>query len=411
MVNEDENGKEIQRRRVLNIMAVGTALSSSPLTAGQVRASSLTKKPRPEGTWPMEDADARATSSVPADEAPDPNTLSEYWTAEFKRGETLPPVINNSGVIISTGSPDITVTRLGLDSGKKQWEQVISKYTHAPPIAGREHVYLGYNHRVSSRSNKSGNSQENPNINISESEYRFVDLKAINNLILYVTTSGYLGAVNPGKDRTEWRFKIDPPNYPTEVAATEQTAFLVTHGTTGDPTCHISGGIHAIDLSSGDEKWSTKLPTGASEVAVTENAVVVGADGAIYGFDITTGNQLWKLKTKTASPDFAIKNDYLVMGGYRRLLVVDWTTGEKKWQKQFDSRRISPAVSGDSIFAIGSGRKGTNFDAQICALDLHTGDKQADFHLNNQRLRGPAIADNKLIVSTDSGTVYAFNGA
>ena len=399
---------QVSRRRILNAVALGATSTAAYSTAH--RAASPPAENGPGGVkgipWPMEHADARATNSVPSGQSPATDRISEKWSVEVESENLLPPVANNDGLIVATGRPKISATSIDLETGDRQWESEIDETTHAPPVAEENNVFVAFDRAITSRASDSGNREGKPETPVPESAFLFVDLVATDDHLLFTAESGVLGAIGHGENTIGWLFEVEYT--PVKVAATADTVYLVTKGTPDG--CERAGRIHAVDLSSGREVWSESLPSGAREVGVADGAVVVGIVGGLHAFDPDSGTRLWKRDTKTGSPGFAIQDDVIVSGGYRHVSAVDWRSGETEWEKQFDSNFISPAISGDTVFVVGSGEKGTNWETQIKNLDLASGRQKATHHLNEERLYGPVVANKSLYVSTDSGNVYAFNG-
>lgn len=407
----DRESEDVSRRRIMNAVVAGTA-SSVVISTTQGTADAQSDSEWPDSRsvpWPMEDANARRTNSVPEDQAPRSDRIVQKWTADFESGDPLAPVVGTHGLIAATGRPDVFTASLDLETGKTQWTARVDERTHASPIASGDRVYVVYDNEVSLRASDSGTLEGNPEMPVPGTAFRFMDLVATDERILFVAESGVLGAINRRNHRIEWVFDVQRRHAPVKVAATSETAFLITKGTKKDG-CERTGVVHAVDLSTGVTEWSQSLPAGAREVTIADDAVIVGVVGEVHAFDPDSGARIWQRDTKTERPGFAVRDDVLIVGGYRQLSAVDWRTGAVMWVKPFDSRHPSPAISGETVFIAGSGRDRTNWKAQIKTFELSTGRQKATHHLDEERIRGPAIANGALYASTDSGTVYAFDG-
>ncbi|WP_434085368.1 PQQ-binding-like beta-propeller repeat protein [Natronomonas marina] len=120
--------------------------------------------------------------------------------------------------------------------------------------------------------------------------------------------------------------------------------------------------------------------------------------------------QRGKKSTKTDSPGIAVTGDSLIFGGYANVSMINTTTGRTIWSRRFNSDYIKPAIAGDTAFVAGSGRKNAEWDSKIKYFDINSGKRMASLQLDEGRIHGPAIANNTLFVTSDSGTVYAFTG-
>jgi outer membrane protein assembly factor BamB len=146
------------------------------------------------------------------------------------------------------------------------------------------------------------------------------------------------------------------------------------------------------------------------EIAVTSNAVVVGLSGGIGGVNPKSGRRLWLHDIKAGDPSVAVEQNSIILGGYRSVARLNPASGARMWKRQFDSDHISPTVSGKTAYVVGSGREGTNWDAQIQFMNIGNGNRRAEYSLDEERVYGPVLGDNGFFVYGDSGTVYRFNG-
>jgi len=110
-------------------------------------------------------------------------------------------------------------------------------------------------------------------------------------------------------DGTVYAAYLDYPQYQTAIGADDSKAVGFDAGT---------GGLVALDVTSGKVLWDIKVPTLPVAAATVANDLVFagGIDGTFAAYDRATGDQVWKYDSElgfNAPP--AIAGDYLFIGG------------------------------------------------------------------------------------------------
>jgi len=218
-----------------------------------------------------------------------------------------------------------------------------------------------------------------------------------------------VGAYKRKESNIEWKYTVKNRHTPQKVVSDLSTVYVATKGVSEDG-CQRQGKVHSLQLSNGGHDWTFSIPTDIRELAISETAILIGAVGQLYAISPDTGSKIWQKSTKTGSPGLAIKGDSLIFGGYGSVSKIDITTGETIWKQKFNSDYINPAIAGNTVFVAGSGRKRAKWEAKIKYFDIESGEKKAAHHLDEGRIHGPALANDNLFVTADSGTAYAFTG-
>jgi outer membrane protein assembly factor BamB len=126
-----------------------------------------------------------------------------------------------------------------------------------------------------------------------------------------------------GADHGEPVWEVTPmaPTYAQPVVARE-TVFLGNER-----------GVEALDLSTGERRWSVPLDADATTVAVAGDTVYADArDGLLYALGATDGGERWRLKhgdELTVPP--TVVDDTVYLGG-TEVLAVDAGTGAVRWR-------------------------------------------------------------------------------
>lgn len=260
--------------------------------------------------------------------------------------------------------------------------------------------------KLEQRSSRDGHKKGNKEV--PNSPGALFDCISTNNYTIFSDMTG-IGAIKRGGSSIEWKYAVKNRHTPQKVVSDSNTVYAATKGVSED-NCQRQGKVHSLQLSNGSHNWTFSISTDIKELAISETAILVGAVGRLCAISPETGSKIWKKSTKTGSPGLAIKGDSLIFGGYGSVSKIDITTGETVWEKKFNSDYINSAIAGNTVFVVGSGRNRAKWEAKIEYFDIESGQKKASHHLNEGRIHGPALANDTLFVTADSGTAYAFTG-
>jgi polyvinyl alcohol dehydrogenase (cytochrome) len=136
-------------------------------------------------------------------------------------------------------------------------------------------------------------------------------------LLIAGEKSGDVWALNPDDGRVVWQHNINRRN---DVAITSRSTEIIFGGTADDTSAYFgmrSGGIVALDLASGHERWMHSmqaLPTSTSiapsrqagisaAVSTIPGVLLVGAlDGSLRAFSTQDGSPMWTFDTEVSLP-------------------------------------------------------------------------------------------------------------
>ena len=206
----------------------------------------------------------------------------------------------------------------------------------------------------------------------------------------------------------------------TPVAVDGSTAYV------GD----VGGRVTAIDVASGDVRWTGELGslvTGA--VTVDDGRALATAFGgggdtsAVVAFDAETGEEEWRASREDASnlvsTPVVADGRVLVLDALGGVLAFDTEDGHSLWRSEV----INPiAPSGQPFLLQGVGASApVSADGRVFAVDVtgrayafdaETGAPLWDHALNDpSRFSPPLLAEDQLLVTTDSGALSAIDVA
>ncbi|HKG91162.1 MAG TPA: PQQ-binding-like beta-propeller repeat protein [Gemmatimonadaceae bacterium] len=290
-------------------------------------------------------------------------------------------------------------------------------------------------------------------------------------MVIAATLPGRIFAVDEGTGRLRWSIRTGallPLNIPTPGGWDMYASSPAVSGETvvigaGD------GGIYALDLRSGKQKWRVQTRGRVRATpAIANGAVVVGSfDGRVYAVDLATGAERWVFRTngdtldsvkwgfdrRSVQSSAAIAEGMAFVGSRDGSLYgVDAATGERRWRATHRGSWVvgSPAVREGKVY-VGSSdghfihaveaqtgkdvwrlETGANVisspllvgDAlvvgtmrtsaavgDLLALDAATGTERWRLRLDEAILSSPVAADGELYVGTEGGSVYAVHEA
>jgi eukaryotic-like serine/threonine-protein kinase len=231
-------------------------------------------------------------------------------------------------------------------------------------------------------------------------------------MILIGGGDGALHALDAATGRERWRM-------------TTQGRVRSTPAVHGDRVFvgSFDGDVYAAELATGKAVWRYATAGHAlrsgdfgydrrsvqSSPGVADGLVAVGGrDGILYGIDETTGALRWrydyKLVWPIGSPAMDNGRVYATNSDGRCVQAVDAKTGAELWRAPTLTNLFgSASISGDVVYA-------GDWAGRLYAIDKNTGHELWRFAAEGSRiLSTPAIADDRLYVGADDGSVFALN--
>ena len=179
------------------------------------------------------------------------------------------------------------------------------------------------------------------------------------------------------------------------------------------------GKLHVIDAATGMETAAVPIdgPTGTTP-AVAGDCVFFGTEGGVFfAIDFVKGEVAWRQQPAVAGQSYrssaAIADDIAIVG-FRGKAVEAFAVsdGERKWQQPMRGRvEASPVV----VSAIGPDATVARDVAliadaagKIAALDVATGTPAWEFDAGSGFGAGAAVADGRVVIASDDGTIWCF---
>lgn len=343
--------------------------------------------------WPVQRGNAKGTG---VSDSPMPKEIALIWKYEIPKGAfEATPIIADGTVFI--GDLDGHVLALDLKTGEEKWKIKYDAGFIASPGFADGRVFLGdYDGLFRALDAKTGKElwkfETQGEIDSGSAFYE--------SSVLVASQDGSLYRLNQADGELVWKYETGDQLRCSPTIVGNRT-FLGG----------CDGKLHIVDLDKG-ESISTDLPlgspTGSTPAAIGDMAIVGTYGGAIFGFDWKTVTQKWMFQDTEISPEIRASvsaTDTLAVTNSRsrRVFAVKVDSGKLAWQVTLNKRAdSSPTISADGRVWIAA------TDGRLYALDLETGKESWTYEIQGGFLGGPAIADSKLVVASDKGTVFCF---
>lgn len=192
-----------------------------------------------------------------------------------------------------------------------------------------------------------------------------------------------------------WRYEVPQGSFEATPVIVDQVVFL------GD----LDGTLHAIDLQSGQAKWTTKIESGFSaSPAYSAGRVLLGDyDGKMHCVDAQTGKSLWTFDTKAEiNSSVSFHADHVLFGSQdATLYCLTLAEGQLVWKQSLqDQIRCSPTIVAERCFVAGC-------DGALHIINVNTGEPGPSVPINAPTGVTPAVQGDHVYFGTEAGDVFA----
>lgn len=161
------------------------------------------------------------------------------------------------------------------------------------------------------------------------------------------------------------------------------------------------GGLKAIDLETGAERWKVDLATSVAP-ATGDGFVFVAAGEEIVALIEDSGEVAWRARVAeegSATPFFDA-GTVIVTRADGTVIVLRASDGDRVWERSFGAPLVvPPAVAGDRLYLALN-------DNRLLAVDAATGEPLWTFALNDVA-SGVLALDDQVVVGTRGNRIYS----
>lgn len=236
-------------------------------------------------------------------------------------------------------------------------------------------------------------------------ESHFLPILAGGLVILGSSQHSFVVALDAHTGVERWRAPLKPGDDPTSIQGAAGVAdgivFVADTST-----------VYALDLASGEQRWSTPVTTSKTRPSVTDGVVYVGTADGIVGLDERTGQPVWKWRgPEGGASGFSPVADGIIYaaGADGRLYAIRVSDGETMWSHLTISDTVGTAEIQDSTVFVGT-QQATAPEpvSALYALDRATGQEHWVFQTpeRKQVTAGP-FRDGVMYVGSAGDGLFA----
>jgi outer membrane protein assembly factor BamB len=373
---------------LLLVVSIVTGLISHDYTFGNAEAADSTAT-----DWPMFGYNPAHTGS-PDNIAPITHDL--LW--KFDTGAGCDWIISSSPVVVNgivyIGSDDGAFHAVNSSSGTPLWSQKVGDFTAMTPAVVNGVVYAstweGHDCAL--------NASTGAVIWNSTRTYSASSPAVANGLHYIFSGNGSVIARNASTGNTVWICENISLGGESSPVVVDNTLYVTS-----------SGGVSAIDASTGELKWGGYIGLGStynSPAAANGIVYAICQGDGLCALNATTGAQIWNHSigpSDACMPSVAEGIAYAV-SFTNGVYALNATTGALVWNSPLKVWCSSLAVTGGLVYA-------GNSDG-IYALSASTGEEQWSYPPSNININScPVVANGVLFVKSGDGYLYAFGKA
>jgi outer membrane protein assembly factor BamB len=375
----------------LALLAIATLVVAVPARDDKSASSSTEARQERAGSWPIFRGNPHQTGVAVSTL---PNKLEVLWTYSTKDAIEGTPAIADGNVFV--GSFDKHLHAIDLRTGREKWRYETGE-VKTPAAVRNGKVYIGnldgVLHCVDAAKGTKVWTFATPNQMEISSGVSFANGK----LFFGCADESLYCLSDTGKKL--WTFRVQGGPVMATPAIAQNRTFVAGCDST----------LHVLDATEGKELASVDLGSqiGATAAVVGDNLYVGTMSSTVLGVDWKQAKVRWTFepeKTKQAFYSSPAVTEKLVVIGCRdkHVRALDRATGNEIWDfvaaGQVD---CSPVVVGDRVVVGAKDRSGS-----LYLLDMAKGTQLAKIELDGAILGSPAVAEGRLVLGTEKGTVY-----
>lgn len=355
-----------------------------------------------DSDWPLARGDARGTGVASGTLPAEPKVLWEYKTGDDKAGFEGTPIIADGKVLV--GDFEGTVHAIDIQTGNSVWKAKGKEgFTTAGAVSNGMFVIGDFSSNIYCFRVSDGEQLWSI-----ESEHQVINGgNFIGDEVLLSSDSGVLFALDLKSGKQKWSYETGD-QLRSSASLWKSVALL--------------GGcdsrLHKIDVEKGvalGESYSLMSPTLSTPNIIGDIAILPTQPGVVFAIRLDTNETLWSytpdasLNTdiRSSSATLATVNNgkidgiVVVPSRNKRLLGIDAATGKLKWEAVLKKRSDASPVICDGRAWLGAS------DGMVYGISLD-GKETWSYQLSGQILASPAIANDRLVIATEKGSVVCF---
>ena len=345
--------------------------------------------------WPFVRGDALASGVADTPISANLNVLWKY-TLDASGFEATAIIANN---VVYVGDFDGTFYAIALSNGDLLWKQTFkeSGFTEAAAFVDGRIVVTDFNGMVRCL-DATKNGEEIWSHEAASESYAAPNVH--DDTVLLTLEAGRLLALDLKTGDRQWEYRIEAPLrcWPTVVEGRVLLAGCDQR-------------LHAVDIATGKEASGRDIDsqTGATPAVMDGNIYFGTEEGTFYSIAAKTMEVNWQHRDpKQGQPirvAAAVERRCVISPNHgKQVTALNPKDGSPLWTFTVRSRvEASPVIAGDLVFL--PTKRG-----RLYAVDVVTGKEKWQYQAGGSFLASPAVAQGKLLIGNEDGTLYCFNG-
>jgi eukaryotic-like serine/threonine-protein kinase len=222
----------------------------------------------------------------------------------------------------------------------------------------------------------------------------------VDGLLIVGTNDGRVVALDAQVGDIRWSYQADGPIQPS-LASAEGLVYASD-----------TAALHAIDVATGEKRWSTPVEGATGRLNVVDGVAYVGKTGGVVGLDPASGDVLWEWDGPPGTPVNAgpIADGVAYFAARDgRVYAIDLADRQELWRQQTISLDVaSGQVLGDTFFVSTNQGESADPAGEIYAIDRASGEVRWRFRAPSgiQMKEGP-VKDGVLFANGREDGIYA----
>ena len=352
--------------------------------------------------WPVSRGNPSSTgvanSSIPSK----PDVLWEYKTGDDKAGFEGTPVIADGRVFV--GDFEGNVRAIQLNDGSEIWKvKTKDGFVTAAAIHLGKVVICDFNGIVYCFEATTGTELWKK-----ELDQQACGINFFEDDVLVAMESGTMTSLDLLTGEPKWLYKTGDQ---LRTTATIWKNVSLLGG--------CDGRLHKIDLLKGEaigDGIALNAPTLSTPNVIGNVAIVPTQPGVVMAIDVESNKILWTFSDPDVASDVQnasatmgtaegdmLKGITIVNTRNKRVVGLNLADGTLAWEPAILKKRSvsAPIICDGRAWVTGT-------DGMIHAIDLKTGKISWSYQLSGQIIASPAIADDRLLIATEKGSVVCF---
>lgn len=310
----------------------------------------------------------------------------------FFKGVIMTPIVSNGMVLF--GSNDSCFYAVDLETGVKKWVFKTNSFFRSTSAAANNDCVFFTNHNGTAYALDINTGNEIWTFSIEGVRNGTDSSPIIKDSIVVFKLEDCIFALNLYTGIEEWStdelFGLSCCS--NSIASYEDLIFYSPN--------RLNDYFVCCNIKTGKEKWRYKMDDCSANSPAISNGIVFFVCGEnLYAIDINTGQEKWSFNSGRFGNKI-ISNKVVYVSGNKFIYALDINTGQEKWKVSVSQYIQGMAISDELLYA-------TFGEGKLQAFNINTGNIAWEFKTNDIITSGPILVNGCVLFSSKDGYVWA----